>query len=215
MKYILFDLDGTLSDSSEGIINTFVHTLETMNYDVPSLDVLYTFIGPPISETFKHSIGMDEEDAKRAVEIFKPFYGKEAKFQNKLYSGVKEMLQALHEAGYLIGLATSKREIYADQILQYFGIRDYFEVVVGASLDDKFSKKYDIMEKAIRLAKDKYNIKSISMVGDRSYDMDSSVKLGVEAIGVTYGFGSEEEVVSTGADVVCHSPKEVQDYFLK
>lgn len=214
MKYILFDLDGTLSDSSEGIINTFKHTLEEMNYEIPSYDELYTFIGPPIAETFEKTLGMSEDEVQQAIKIFRPFYGKDAKFQNELYTGVEEMLKALSEAGYLMGLATSKQELYADQILQHFGIREYFDIVVGASFDDKFSKKFDIMERAIELAKDKYDIESISMVGDRSYDMESSVKLNVEAIGVTYGFGSEEEVVSTGADVVCHTPKEVQDYIL-
>lgn len=214
MKYVLFDLDGTLSDSSEGIINTFKHTLSEMNYEIPEYDVLYSFIGPPIAETFSKTLGMSDEEVKQAVSIFRPFYGKDAKFQNSLYEGVREMLKALHDAGFLIGLATSKQELYSDQILQHFGIREYFSIVVGASIDDKFSKKFDIMERAIELAKEQYDIDEIWMVGDRSYDMESSVKLGVEAIGVTYGFGSEEEVVSTGADVVCHSPKEVQEYLL-
>lgn len=214
MKYILFDLDGTLSDSSEGIINTFKYTINELNYPVPEDKVIYTFIGPPIVETFKNTFGMSEEETRRAVQIFRPYYGKNGMFQNELYQGIEEMLETLKQAGYMMGIATSKPEVYAVKILENFGIAHYFDVIVGASLDDKFSKKYDIMELAIKKAREIEDIDEITMVGDRSYDMESSVKLGVEAIGVTYGFGSEEEVRSTGANVVCHKPSEITQYLL-
>ncbi len=210
MKYILFDLDGTISDSSEGIYKCFQYALAELGKPVLTDAELRPFIGPPLSNTFEHSLGLTPEEARKGLSLFRERYGTKGKFENHMYKGVTELVYTLLQAGHLLGIATSKPEKYAREILEYFGLATYFPVIVGASMDDSFSNKKDIMELAIKQGKSRNpEIDHIYMIGDRSYDMHASKELGVTAIGVTYGFGTEKELLDSGADYICHTPQEV------
>lgn len=208
MTYVLFDLDGTLSDSREGIINSFQYSLKNTGYQVEEGSTLLQFIGPPIMETFREFYEMDEETALKAHNFFQERYRTKGKFENTMYDGIPELLNRLVDKKYTLGVATSKPEIFANDILLHFGISHYFSTVVGASLDDNFSKKEDILALAIKKL-GATEADNIYMVGDRSYDMLAAKKHGANAIGVTYGFGSEDELKTMGAMHLCHTPEEV------
>lgn len=210
MKYILFDLDGTISDSSEGIYKSFQYALEQLGKEVLTEEELRPFIGPPLANTFMDSLGLSAEEAEKGVAIFRERYGAKGKFENHMYDGVTELVYTLLQKGHLLGIATSKPEKYAREILEYFGLATYFPIIVGASMDDTFSGKQEIMELAIRQGKTRNpEVDEIYMIGDRFYDMEASKALGVTAIGVTYGFGTEEELLGSGANYICHTPQEV------
>lgn len=208
MTYVLFDLDGTLSDSREGIINSYVAALTQTGHEVKDRNSLLKFIGPPIMETFRNDCKMDERTAEIANKCFQERYATLGKFENHLYPGIVEMLEDLNQKGCILGVATSKPEKFAKEILIHFGINRFFNTIVGASMDDTLSKKTDILH----LALTHLNISpmdTVYMVGDRSYDMNAAKTLNTKAIGVTYGFGSEEELENSGADFICHTPQEI------
>lgn len=216
MYLVLFDLDGTLSDSREGILKTFKYTLALKGLPPMEDKDLLPFIGPPLKNTFLGSFQMSEEEATETLAIFRERYGKVGKFENHLYDGIKELLEELKSRGCLLAVATSKPEIYSRDIIKYFDIDSYFDALVGASEDDTFSKKADIMREAIKqcekVAMEKGSIvDDIFMVGDRCYDMEGARELDVKAIGVTYGFGTVEELKKTGADFIVNSPGAILD----
>lgn len=212
---ILFDLDGTLSDSSEGIYKSIAYALEKKGIIVEDLKVLQPFIGPPLRDSFQHYYHMTVEEAQQSYKVFQERYGTLGKFENVLYPGIKEILAALVEAGYLLGVATSKPELYTKEILEYFQIIQYFSVIKGASMDGSLSRKVDILSLAVEECKLKNpNIKELFMIGDRSFDMEAARELGCIGIGVTYGFGSESELNATGAKLICHNAEELAKLFL-
>lgn len=212
---ILFDLDGTLSDSSEGIYKSIAYALEKKGIIVEDLKVLQPFIGPPLRDSFQQYYHMTVEEVQQSYKVFQERYGTLGKFENVLYPGIKELLAALVEAGYLLGVATSKPELYTKEILEYFQIIQYFSVIKGASMDGSLSRKVDILSLAVEECKLKNpNIKELFMIGDRSFDMEAARELGCIGIGVTYGFGSESELNATGAKLICHNAEELAKLFL-
>lgn len=216
MKFVLFDLDGTISDSREGIIKSFQYALKELGEKVLTENDLLKFIGPPLMDTMQNSLNLPYEVASKGKDLFRDRYGKVGKYENKLYDGINEVIYTLTQHKILLGIATSKPERYAKDILEHFGIIGFFPIIVGASMDDSFSKKIEIMKKAIEHGKLRNpEINEIYMVGDRCYDMESSKKLGVTAIGVAYGFGSVEELKESGADYICDKPQDILPIILK
>lgn len=210
---ILFDLDGTLTDPGEGITNSVAYALRKYGIEVSDRSELYKFIGPPLKDSFMKYYGFDEDKAEEAIAYYREYFRDTGIFENRVYEGVEDMLRGLHANGKRIVLATSKPEEFAIRILEHFGLRKYFTVVAGASMDSSRSKKGDVIAYAISLCEsfDKY---TAVMVGDREHDIIGAKENGLKSIGVLYGYGDEKELKTAGADYIVSSPIEVLSLIL-
>lgn len=200
-KAILFDLDGTLTDSSQGIINSLKYALKAYNicdYDEKMLDM---FLGPPLLEVFQVHFGFDKTKALEAVEVYREYFREKGIFENRLYEGIETMLKSLAADGRQLILATSKAEVFAIKILEHFNIQQYFSVVAGSNLDGTRIHKDEVIHYALEKAgiTDKC---SALMVGDRKYDILGAKEAGLDSIGVLYGYGNREEFENAGASLI-------------
>ena len=198
MKYknLLFDLDGTLTDSSEGIIKSVLYTYEKMQLDPPEESVLHTFIGPPLSDSFvKH--GVPEKDKDKAVAIYRERYNSIGKFENAPYPGMIELLQKLKDEGFKLYVATSKPEKTAIEVLDHFEMTGYFDEIAGATFDSSRVQKEDVIR--YLLDKMEENDEGTVMIGDTTFDVLGAAELGIPCIAVTWGFGDEAEMQKAGA----------------
>ena len=198
MKYknLLFDLDGTLTDSSEGIIKSVLYTYEKMQLDPPEESVLHTFIGPPLSDSFvKH--GVPEKDKDKAVAIYRERYNSIGKFENAPYPGMIELLQKLKDEGFKLYVATSKPEKTAIEVLDHFEMTGYFNEIAGATFDSSRVQKEDVIR--YLLDKMEENDEGTVMIGDTTFDVLGAAELGIPCIAVTWGFGDEAEMQKAGA----------------
>ncbi|HIS62752.1 MAG TPA: HAD family hydrolase [Candidatus Scybalomonas excrementigallinarum] len=209
-QYILFDLDGTITDSGLGITKSVQYALRAMGIEEENLEALKVFIGPPLKESFMEFYHMTEEDAKKAVEKYREYYKEKGIFENQLYDGIIELLKDLKQEKKTILLATSKPEVFANQILEYFNIRQYFDYVAGAELHGPRNEKLDVMKYAMELAGIE-DVKKAIMIGDRKFDMESAKELGMEGIGVLFGFGDKEELQKAGATYLVEVPSEIKE----
>lgn len=214
---VLFDLDGTLTDSSEGIMKCVQYATEkALGFTETREDVLKSFIGPPLTTSFMKYDGVTEEDAKRAIKVYRERYQVTGIYENKLYPGIKEMLCALKEKGYKVGLASSKPELYCRQILGFFQIAQYFDVIVGAPLNETGAgaEKPQLVEKAIVSLNMENRRDNVVMVGDRSYDIEGAKTCRISSVGVRYGFASAGELERAGADAIVNTVDELK-FFLQ
>lgn len=209
---VLFDLDGTLTDSAEGIIRSVQHMQEKTGREVWEAEKLGFIVGPPLRDSFRDAFGMKtEEEIDNAVAVFRERYFSVGLFENAVYPGVKEMLEELKKMGKRLAVATSKHESTAVRILTHFGLADYFEVIGG----DAPEANRDNKTKVVAYVLERMNAEKsdVAMVGDRKYDIEGAHALGVEAIGVLYGYGSKEEFAACGADAVVETPAELVELF--
>ena len=200
-KYILFDLDGTITDSALGITNSVKYALNKLNSPIPSYDTLCKFIGPPLLDGFRDICGFETEKAQTAVKYYREYYETTGLFENAVYDGIPELLKALKENGKSVILATSKPEKFARLILEHFNLMRYFDFAAGASMDETRNKKDAVIAYALL----ECNIKDKSlavMVGDRHHDIDGAKVNGISCVGVLYGFGNREELSNAGADYI-------------
>ena len=202
--WILFDLDGTLTRSDEGITNCVRYAAERMGLPVAETEDLRKFVGPPLAWSFQEYMGLSPEDALRAVEIYRERYNDVGLFENRVYPGVRYALRALRKAGAHLGVVTGKPISPTKRILEHFGLMKWMESVVSAS-DNKAEKEYLIREALPETAEE------VWMVGDRRFDMEGGVKAGVHTLGVTYGYGTEEELTASGAERLARSPREIAE----
>ena len=203
---ILFDLDGTLTDSAEGIVNSVVYALERKGIPYTSNRELRRFVGPPLQDSFRDYCGFSEEQAKEAVKIFREYFTEKGIYENSVYEGVSEMLDALCKAGFTLAVATSKPEAFAEQILMRFDLAKYFSVIAGAEMNGT-SKPVVIRQALQRLGAEPSD--QILMVGDREHDILGAKEVGIASLGVLYGYGSMEELHEAGADHIVHTPSEI------
>ena len=204
-KFILFDLDGTLTDSGEGIINCATLALEHFGLPVPDRTAMRVFVGPPLDETFV-KFGVPKDRAQEAITVFRSRYTTVGKFENFPYPGIAEMLQKLHANGHRLFVATSKPEIMAVEILEKFGLAQYFEQICGATLDGSRSKKEDVI--SYLLAKTGSNDAAI-MVGDTAFDVIGAAAHGIPAIGVSWGYGKTQDMINAGAISIAETVDEL------
>ena len=200
-KYILFDLDGTITDSALGITNSVKYALKKLNAPIPPYKTLCKFIGPPLLDGFHDICGFDKEKSQTAVKFYREYFETTGLFENEVYDGIPEFLSALKQSGKTVILATSKPEKFAKLILEHFGLTQYFDYAVGASMDETRNKK----DAVIAYALEKCNIKDKSltvMVGDRCHDILGAKANGISSVGVLYGFGNREELENAGADYI-------------
>ncbi|MBO0439963.1 HAD family hydrolase [Candidatus Enterococcus ikei] len=208
-KTILFDLDGTITDSSEGIINSVTYALEKMNLTLPTKNELYSFIGPPLNDSFKQLYNLDEKSTEQAVSYYREYYQVKGMYQNHVYEGILELLLTLKKADCRLYIATSKPEIYAKKILEHFHLSDYFNGIYGASLDGSRSKKGDVIRYALKEAKIS-SLNETIMIGDRSHDILGAKENGLASIGVLYGFGDVAELKRAGASFIAANPSDIE-----
>lgn len=202
MKYVLFDLDGTLTDPAEGITNSVAYALRHYGIEVADKCELNCFIGPPLTDSFEKYYGFDHEKAVEAVEVYRKYFRPTGIFENKLYEGVMELLSALKAKGFTVIMATSKPEVFAKRIAEHFGFDGYFDLIAGSTLDGSRVKKHDVIENAIERAGITDRGECL-MIGDRHHDIDGAKLSGLRSVGVLWGYGDREELALAGADYIC------------
>lgn len=198
-QVILFDLDGTLTDSGEGITKSVQYALEKLGITEENPDNLRCFVGPPLQESFMSYSGLDEEQTKQAVAFYRERFSKVGMFENSLYPMIPELLELLKINDKILGVASSKPEVYVKQILEYFGIAQYFDTIVGSELDGTRSKKAEVIEEALARLHMQNARDKVLMVGDKEQDVAGAKSCGLQCIGVAYGYGSREELEKAGA----------------
>ncbi|HNY27391.1 MAG TPA: HAD hydrolase-like protein [Candidatus Sumerlaeota bacterium] len=207
---ILFDLDGTITDSAPGILNSARHAIAKMELDESRTGDLRRFIGPPLEYSFRTTFGLNESDAWRAVECYREYYAERGIWENTLYPGIRELLENLsQQSGCWVALATAKPEPFVDRILDHFGLAGFFNTVVGSYLDGRRTDKGEIIAEALTRLPAGISRDRVCMVGDRRHDIAGAHTHGLTAIGVTYGYGSREELQEAGADRVVESVQEL------
>lgn len=207
---ILFDLDGTLSDSSQGIINSIIYALE--KYDVNDYDMplLRKFLGPPLHESFEKFMGFDKEKSLQAVKLYREYFSSKGLFENEIYGGVSDLLQNLKENGKALIVATSKPQLFTDRIMEHFNLAKYFDFIAGSNMDTTRSKKAEVIEYALSECNIKDKSKVV-MIGDRAEDVIGAQTVGVDSIGVEYGYGTFDELKNAGATYIVKTVGELKD----
>ena len=207
IRNILFDLDGTIIDSKEGILNSVCYALDKMGREIPDKKDLMCFIGPPLSYSFATFCGMDEEETEKAVAFYRENYAPRGVFEFAVYPGVETMLKKLSSSGRRLYLATSKPEVFAKQILKKAGLDGYFTAICGSLIPSGRDKKEDVISYLVET--ESLSLEETVMVGDRSYDAEGAHAVGLVAIGVSYGYGTVKELNRAGFEAVATSAKEL------
>ena len=212
-QYALFDLDGTLTDSANGIINSVSYALSKFGIDTVDRSQLKCFIGPPLIDSFETFCGFPHDKADKAVEYYREYFKDTGIFENSLYQGIPELLKSLSDEEITLIVATSKPEIFAKKIAAHFDIEKYFSSIIGATMDGTLSAKKDIIAHALKThgIADK---SSVIMIGDRHHDIEGAVANEIDSIGVLYGYGSLDELVSSGATYTVNTPDEIKDILI-
>lgn len=205
---VLFDLDGTLTDPGVGITNSIMYALNKFGIHVRDRKSLYSFIGPPLTESFSRQFGFSPSKAQQAVEYYREYFADRGIYENILYEGTDKMLAALCNAGKRLITATSKPEIFAVKVLEYFDIKKYFAYVAGADMHGRRSEKTAVIRYAATTCLLSDTSKCV-MVGDRENDVNGARANGMDSIGVLYGYGSAEELSSAGADYLAATQADV------
>jgi phosphoglycolate phosphatase len=206
---VLFDLDGTLTDPRHGIVACIRHALVTLREPVPPDDVLATYIGPPLRDAFRDllSSGGDAQRIESAIAAYRERFVTHGMFENAVYEGIPEALQALSVRGARLFVATSKPRVYAERILDHFGLSTYFETVYGSELDGGLSDKAELIAHA--LTESALAPAESVMVGDRLHDIVGARRNRVYPVGALWGYGSESELMDAGARVLLRTPRDV------
>ena len=207
-KYILFDLDGTLTDPGLGITNSVMYALKKFNIEVEDRASLYKFIGPPLLDSFQIYYGMSKEESELALKYYREYFRPHGLYENEVYGGVEELLKTLKAHGKTIILATSKPEEFAVEILRHFQLDKYFDFVAGTTMDEKRVKKADVITYALESCK-VADLDTAIMVGDREHDVLGAKQVGLESIGVLYGYGDLEELNNAGASYIAKDAEDI------
>ena len=210
-KSILFDLDGTLTDSGEGIINCAIYALEHYGLPIPSREALRVIVGPPLHESFVR-FGVPREEAQNAVAKYRERYIPIGKFENTPYPGIRELLEKLQAEGHRLYVATSKPEGMSVEILEHFDLAKYFTRICGASMDTSRSTKEAVIEYLLKECGAQDNA---IMVGDTAFDVIGAKAHGIPTVGVSWGYGTVEDMEKAGAAAIVHSMEELYNALTK
>lgn len=213
-KAILFDLDGTLTESGEGITKSVQYALEKLGRPEEDLEKLKVFVGPPLMEQFMKYAGFDQETARRAVEYYRGRYSDVGIYENRLYPGVENMLRTLKGKGYRLAVASSKPEYFVKQILEYFHLTDCFEEIVGSEMNGSRTSKSEVIEETLSRLGMSGNRREAVMVGDREHDVIGAKTCGLDCVAVSYGYGSMDELNAAQPLKIENSTEGVVDFFV-
>lgn len=212
-KAILFDLDGTLTESGEGITKCVQYALEKIGKPEENLKKLEVFVGPPLLQQFMNYADIDEETAEKAVKYYRERYSATGIFENSLYPGVENMLSELKAKGYRLAVASSKPEYFVAQILDYFQLTDYFEEIVGSEMNGNRTSKSEVIEEALQRLGMSEKRNQVIMVGDKEHDVFGARKADLKCVAVSYGYGSQEELEQAEPLKIVDSTEGVLDFF--
>lgn len=203
-SYLLFDLDGTISDPKEGITGCVQYALQSFGIEEPDRDKLEPFIGPPLRDSFMQFYGFTPEQAEEATGKYRERFNEKGKYENDLYPGIAALLKDLQASGAHLAIASSKPTVFVEDILRYFGIRQYFEIVVGSELDGTRDKKEDVVAEVLRQFSERgaTDPSQVVMIGDRKFDIEGAKAAGTHSIGVSYGYGAPGELEAAGAEII-------------
>ncbi len=209
--YILFDLDGTISKSADGIKYSLENAIKQMGKPVPDLSDYTLYIGPPLIDTFLNICHFSQEESLRGVEVYRDIYNTEGKFVNKAYDGIEELLKKIKADGKKIAVCSSKYELFAKEIIEILGLSQYFDAVCGSTLDGSRKDKKDLIPHALNslgtsLEKDRENA---VIIGDTYFDTKGAVQTGIDFVGANYGYGDIEQMKKEGGKVFADTPLEI------
>ncbi|WP_349948004.1 HAD family hydrolase [Lacrimispora sp. BS-2] len=209
-EYLLFDLDGTLTDPKEGITKSVQYSLRHFGIEVENLDELCCFIGPPLKDSYMEYYGFSEEQARKAIDIYREYFSEKGWYENKAYEGVLDVLKSLLNAGKKLYVASSKPEVFVRKILKHFGLDSCFLFMGGADMEETRVKKADV----IRYVLKECGITDLDrtvMIGDRKHDILGAKETGIASVGVLYGYGDRRELTEAGADVLAETIFDLQN----
>ncbi len=207
IKNILFDLDGTLTDPKEGITRSIQYALKKLGKIVPAAEDLLWCIGPPLKGSFKTILKSDGATAESALSFYREYFKEKGKFENEVYSGITEALEELNKQGFKLFVVTSKPYVFAIEIMAHFNLLNYFRKIYGSKLSGELVDKGELI--AYTLKNEGILANNTMMVGDRGHDIIGAKKNGVFSIGVTYGYGTKEELIKSDANFIVDSPEEI------
>ncbi len=210
----LFDLDGTLTDPQEGITKSIRYALDAFGIQEEDASKLMRFIGPPIRDAFREYYDFTEEEAEQAVAKFREYFSVKGIFENVPYDGVVQALKRLKEEGLTLAIATSKATVYAKQIAEHFEFAQYFDFIAGCEMDGTRSRKSEVIQYALD-AVDPKRQRPVVMIGDREHDVIGAKEMGIDGVGVTWGYGSRKELQEAGAKWIVDTAEELVDLLLR
>lgn len=214
LSNVLFDLDGTLTDPTRGIIRCMQYALDLLSRPCPNELELISFIGVSVRPTFEKLLNSDEKSLiEEAISLFRERYSEVGLFENKVYPGITELLATLYENSYKLYVVTVKPQVYAERIVKHFSLDQWFNGVLGPELDDYHTNKTDLI--ASTLTNFKLVPEETVMIGDRKEDIIAGKSNRVVTIGVIYGYGSEEEIVNSAPDYICNSPRGIRQVIMR
>ncbi len=210
-KYVLFDLDGTLTNPEIGITSSVMYALEKFGIEVEDRKELHPFIGPPLMYSFQTFYGLSKEDSELAIRYYRERFSVKGLYENEVYNGVEKMLQELKTRGKTLIIATSKPEEFTLKILKHFDLYKYFDYVAGATMDGSRGEKADVIRYALEISGIEDKSQAI-MIGDRHYDILGAKEHSLDSMGVLFGFGDYEELTKAGADYIAESVEDILKY---
>jgi len=213
LSNVFFDLDGTLTDSQEGITKCLQYSLEKLGQPCLDVEELKRFIGPPLRSIFEKLLGPGDSLVEKAVGIYRERFSDIGLFENRVYPGVPEMLNALHRNSIRLAVVTTKPGVYAERIIAHFFHDKLFEGVFGAGPDGRFDSKIELVEFVLDYLK--MSPGATLMVGDRKEDIMAEKSNGTKTLGVTYGYGSQQEIADSAHDFICNSPTGIKGTILR
>lgn len=213
-KAIFFDLDGTLTESGEGIIKSVQYALNKMGKPEEDAEKLRVFIGPPLLEQFMKYVNFDKDSARQAVTYYRERYSTIGIFENRPYPGIEELLKRLHKNGYILAVSSSKPEFFVRQILEHFHLTEYFDEIVGSTMEEKRTAKADVIEETLHRLNLSDHREQILMIGDKEHDVIGAREEGIECIAVSYGYGTMEELKAAQPKAIVHSVGELGNILL-
>lgn len=205
---IMFDLDGTLTDTGEGITNAVTYALGKFGIKVNDKTELYKFIGPPLKDSYKNFYGFNDEQVKLGIKYYREYYSEKGLYQNRIYDGIENLLKKLYDDGRTIVTATSKPEEYAVKIIEKLGIAKYFKYIAGADMQGTRISKSDVIKYALEHCKVS-DFSEVLMIGDREFDVKGSAKFGIDCVGVLFGYGNFDELKNAGAKYIVNTADEI------
>lgn len=220
-RYCLFDLDGTLTDPKEGITRSVEYALNAFGIQVESIDELEPFIGPPLKDSFMEFYGFSEQDALKAIELYRERFAPIGVLENEIFPDIPGMLAKLQDYGCILAVASSKPIGFVCQILEHFNIIKYFKVIVGSELDGTRGTKEEVVEEALNqlgiLGKtsmhDRHELGA--MIGDRKFDMEGAKAYGLTPVGVSFGYAESGELAEAGAEFIADNIEELEEFLLR
>ncbi len=207
-QYILFDLDGTLVNSKEGIIKSVYYALDSLGIEESEPEKLSCFIGPPLDYSFRTFYQLNDTGVRKAVEKYRERYAQKGVYECKMYDGMEQVVKTLSASGAVLCLATSKPQPFAEQILEMFHLKEYFKVIVGATFDGRISEKSDVVAEVVRQLPG-VSKEEMIMIGDREHDIIGAKENGIESIGVRHGFAKPGEFEAAGANYIVKDADEL------